>query len=303
MTLLRRIALAGGAALLATVLAYFFVLPSLGQTGEGRDFTGVTGDSERGAYMVRAAGCVACHTDTARNGAAFAGGAALKTPFGTFYGPNITPDPTHGIGGWSLAQFSRALAEGLSPGAEHYFPAFPYSAYSRMTAQDVADLKAYLDNLTPSDRPNRAHELTWPFSDRKLLALWKLLNFEPGVFRPDPARSKRWNRGAYLVQGPGHCAECHTQRNLIGGFSGPALAGNRQGPGGIAVPAIDALYDHPSQAWTPEDLMLSLQTGLMPDGDTFDGTMGEVVEQGTSYLSDEDIGAIADYLFSREAKK
>lgn len=284
-------------------LIYAFVLPALGQAGAKRDFTGVSGDAERGAYVLRAAGCVGCHTDAATGGALLAGGAALKTSFGNFYAPNITPDATYGIGGWSLSAFSRALTEGLSPDGEHYFPAFPFTSYTKMTAQDVADLKVYLDSLMPVPRQNREHDLTWPFSDRRFLGLWKLINFQAGEFRPDPERSAAWNRGAYLVQGPGHCAECHTQRNLIGGLSGPALAGNRQGPDGTTVPAIDALYHHPEQPWTPEDLIFALQTGLMPDGDTFDGSMGEVVEQGTSYLDDADITAIANYLLSGDGEK
>ncbi len=279
-------------------LAYFFGLPHLGTGGEARDLSGITGDAQRGAYVVRAAGCVGCHTDSATGGEIFAGGPALKTDFGIFYGPNITPDKTHGIGGWNLEDFSRALAEGLAPDGEHYFPAFPYSSYTRMTAQDVADLKVYLDSIPPVARSNRPHEVSWPFSDRAHLGLWKLLHFDSGGFEADPIQDAVWNRGAYLVQGPGHCAECHSQRNLLGGFTGVPLAGNPQGPDGTAVPAIHALYDHPQQPWIKEDLMLALQTGLLPDGDTFDGSMGEYVDQGTSYLNDEDIAAIAVYLFS-----
>lgn len=302
MSQLRRTASVGFTVLILAAGAYILLLPALGQAGAPRDFTGVAGDAERGAYIVRAAGCVGCHTDVAQGGAPFAGGAALKSDFGTFYGPNITSDVSYGIGGWSLAQFSRALAEGLSPTGEHYFPAFPYTSYTKMTAQDVADLKAYLDGLEPVAQPNREHDLAWPFSDRRFLGLWKLINFQAGEFQPDAGRNATWNRGAYLVQAAGHCAECHTQRNLIGGFSGPALAGNRQGPDGIRVPAIDALYEQPRQPWTREDLILALQTGLMPDGDTFDGTMGEVVEHSTSYLSDADVAAMADYLFSSEGR-
>lgn len=281
-------------------LVYYFGLPHFGMAGQARDLSGVTGDAQRGAYVMRTAGCIGCHTDAAKGGEIFAGGPALKTDFGTFYGPNITPDKTYGIGGWSLEDFSRALAEGLAPGGGHYFPVFPYTSYTRMTAQDVADLKAYLDSLPPVAKPSRPHEVSWPFSERTHLGVWKLLNFEPGVFAPEPGRNAVWNRGAYLVQGPGHCSECHTQRSFLGGFAGSPLAGNRQGPDGTAVPAIDALYDHPQQPWSREDLILSLQTGLLPDGDTFDGSMGEFVDQGTSYLNDEDTAAIAAYLFSSE---
>ena len=303
MRFFRRSLAVGAALFLVAVLAYVLVLPYLGHSDSAQDFTGITGDAGRGAYVVRTAGCIGCHTDLAKGGKSFAGGPPLKTSFGTFYGPNITPDEINGIGGWTLAQFSRALTEGMSPAGEHYFPAFPYTSYTKTTAQDVADLKAYLDKLEPVAEPSRPHDLTWPFSDRKLLGAWKLLNFAAGGFQPDSAKSRTWNRGAYLVTGPGHCGECHTQRNLLGGFYGPKLAGNRQGPDGTAVPAIDALYKHPGQPWTREDLILSLQTGLMPDGDTFDGTMGEVVEHGTSYLNDDDITAIADYLFSEKKGK
>ncbi|WP_179953884.1 c-type cytochrome [Denitrobaculum tricleocarpae] len=299
----RWILLTGTVFLLSASLLYVAVLPYLGRSDSARDFTAVTGDAERGAYVVRTAGCIACHSDVAKTGGTFAGGSALKTPFGSFYGPNITPDKKHGIGNWSLAQFSRALTDGLSPEGEHYFPSFPYTSYTKLTAQDIADLKAYLDGIEPVARPNRPHDLAWPFSDRKLLGAWKVLYFIAGGFQPDPARSQTWNRGAYLVRAAGHCAECHTERNFLGGFQGSALAGNRHGPDGIAVPAIDALYDHPRQPWSREDLILSLQTGLLPDGDTFDGAMGEVVEHGTSHMTDDDITAIADYLFSGEQRE
>ena len=303
MPIARWIFVIGVLLLLGASLFYFAVLPQLGRGDSARDFTAITGDAGRGAYVVRAAGCVACHTDAAKAGEIFAGGAALKTAFGSFYAPNITPDKSHGIGNWTLAEFSRALTDGLSPEGGHYFPAFPYSSYTKMTAQDIADLKAYLDGVEPVARPNRPQDLVWPFSDRKLLGVWKALYFVAGVFRPDPVQSQTWNRGAYLVMGPGHCAECHTKRDFLGGFQGSALAGNPHGPDGTAVPAIDALYDHPRQLWTREDLILALQTGLLPDGDTFDGTMGEVVEQGTSHMTDHDIIAIADYLFSGEGRQ
>ncbi len=303
MSISRWIIVTGVFLLLGVSLFYFAVLPDLGRSDSARDFTAITGDSGRGAYVVRTAGCIACHTDVAKGGAVLAGGAALKTDFGRFYAPNITPDKEHGIGTWSLAEFSRALTDGFSPAGEHYFPAFPYSSYTRMTAQDIADLKAYLDEVEPVAKPSRPQDLIWPFSDRKLLGIWKALYFVAGDFRPNPDRNQTWNRGAYLVTGPGHCAECHTERNLLGGFRGAPLAGNAQGPDGTAVPAIDALYDHPRLPWAREDLILSLQTGLLPDGDTFDGTMGEVVEHGTSYMTDSDISAIADYLFSREQRE
>lgn len=285
----------GGAA-----IGYFAILPNLWTPPPPRDFSTVRGDAGRGAVLVRAGGCVACHTDTKGGGEAFDGGPALKTPFGIFYAPNITPHETAGIGSWTLEQFSHALVNGVSPGGTHYFPAFPYDFYARMTARDVADLKAYLDTVSPSDRdrPNRPHRIGWPFSDRKLVAGWKWLYFPDRPFTPVAGQSAEWNRGYYLVSGPSHCGACHTQRNLLGGLTGRALAGSRDGADNKPVPSLRSDGTGGLSGWSLKDIVFGLQTGLTPEGDVAGGAMGKVISEGTTHLPEADLRAIAVYLKS-----
>ena len=190
---------------------------------------------ERGRYIFTVAGCASCHTQDRDH----AGGRALDTPFGTFHPPNITPDPEHGIGGWREADFLRALGEGVSPQGEHYYPAFPYTSYTRMTPADMRALYAYLMTRPAVARASPPHELPWWVSSRKLLGLWKAGRFSPGRYQYRPGRSAQWNRGAYLAQALGHCGECHTPRGPLGGRrTSLYLAGNRRGPEGRTVPNI-----------------------------------------------------------------
>ncbi len=256
------------------------------------------GDPVRGKYVLHMGGCIACHTDEKNGGGFLAGGRALKTDFGTFYSSNITPDPNAGIGGWSTGAFVRALKEGLSPTGQHYYPAFPYPSYAKMTEQDLVDLKAYLDTVEPVGTPVRAHDLGFPFSIRQVLAVWKLLFFDRTPFEPDPGQSERWNRGAYLVQGPAHCGECHTPRNILGGpDQSRFLGGNPVGAEGKAVPNITP-HDDGIADWSAVDLVFALESGLTPDYDSFGSGMGEVVDDSTSQLTKEDREAMADYLLS-----
>lgn len=256
------------------------------------------GDPTRGAYVLRMGGCIACHTDEKNGGAYLAGGRALKTEFGTFYSSNITPDPEAGIGGWSTGAFVRALREGLSPGGQHYYPAFPYPSYTRMTEQDLVDLKAHLDTVEPIAGNVPAHDLGFPFSFRPILAGWKLLFFDQTPFKPDPDQSESWNRGAYLVQGPAHCGECHTPRNILGGpDTGSFLGGNPVGAEGKSVPNITP-HDDGISNWSAVDITFALESGLTPDYDAFGSGMGEVVDDSTSKLTKEDREAIAEYLLS-----
>ncbi len=253
------------------------------------------GDPSRGEYVLRMAGCVACHTDLKNDGAFLAGGAPLETPFGIFYPPNITPSTTAGIGGWTTEQFGAALTHGISPKGEHYYPAFPYTSYSRMSRQDISDLKAYIDTLEASSKPSRTHELGWPFSERRLLAVWKWINFSP-TKSDDQDGQKNTDRGAYLVGGPGHCAECHSERNLLGGLDEDRnLLGTQNGPDNLPVPAIRGA-ETDIASWEKADLVFYLQTGITPDGDAAGGAMSEVIHESTSYLNDDDIEAIAQYL-------
>ncbi len=254
---------------------------------------------ERGQYLFNAADCAPCHTNIKEKGALLAGGRPLKTPFGTFYSPNITPDPRHGIGGWSDAEFVRALREGVSPAGDHYFPVFPYTSFTRITDQDLLDIKAYIFSLPPVPQPNRDHEVDFPFGWRFTLGAWKALNFTEGAFTPDPTQGAEWNRGAYLVQALGHCGECHTPRDWLGGFdTDRTLAGNRDGPDGEKVPNVTPDPETGLGNWPRSAVISVFKSGMLPDGDFVGSGMGEVVEFSTSRLTDADRQAIAIYLES-----
>ena len=251
----------------------------------------------RGAYLFAVAGCAGCHTDAKHGGKPLAGGRALPTPFGTFYGPNITPDPEHGIGRWSDADFLRALRFGRAPDGSHYYPVFPYTSFTAMTDADILAIKAYIFSRPAVPRPDRAHDVALPLRWRFLLGFWKWLNFTPGPFRPDPSRSAEWNRGAYLTRAVGHCAECHTPRTWIGGFDRSLdMAGTEDGPEGQTVPNITPDPETGIGKWSLADITFALKTGLLPDGDDLGGLMAEVVDNGTARLREADLRAIAVYL-------
>ena len=254
---------------------------------------------ERGAYIFHAAGCKACHTDTKKKGPPLAGGRAIKTPFGTFYGPNITPDPLTGIGEWSDGDFIRALRSGISPDGDHYYPVFPYTSFTKMTERDMLDLKAYIFSLPPVEKPNRPHEVKLPFRFRPLLGFWKALHFTPGPYEPDPLMSAELNRGAYLAEALVHCGECHTPRTMTGGLdSAKWMAGTDDGPDGETVPNITPHKATGIGEWDSDDIELALETGIKLDGDVVGSLMAEVVENGTSRLTASDRRAIALYLKS-----
>jgi len=252
---------------------------------------------DRGAYIFTAANCGACHTNVKAKGPALAGGRPLATPFGTFYSPNITADPETGIGRWTDAEFIRALREGVSPDDDHYFPAFPYPSFTRMTDQDILDLKAYIFSLPPVAQADREHEIDFPFGWRFSVWFWKQLNFTEGALTPDPAKSADWNRGAYLVEALAHCGECHTPRGWLGGLdASAAYSGTPDGPEGEKVPNITPDPDTGIGTWSTADVVRVLRTGQLPDGDFVGSVMGEVVETSTSKLTDADRQAIAAYL-------
>ncbi|MBM3558307.1 MAG: c-type cytochrome [Alphaproteobacteria bacterium] len=253
---------------------------------------GAAPDPARGEYVFHMSGCASCHT--AEGGAFLAGGRRLMTPFGAFLVPNITPDRATGIGGWSEADLVRAMTEGVSPTGGHYYPSFPYTSYTRMRRSDIADLKAYLDTVPAVRNAVGPHEMGFPFSVRLGNFFWKLLFFSPGEFVPDPAHDDEWNRGAYLVNGPGHCGECHTPRNILGGLDRDrALAGATlpEGDGG-KVPSLRGLD------WSVEDFVWAFETGLLPDGDALGSSMADVITENTSKLTAGDRRAIAVYLKS-----
>jgi len=254
-------------------------------------------DAERGAYVAKAAGCVSCHTDYKNQGPEYAGGRGLATPFGTFYSPNITPDVETGIGAWSDADFVRALREGVSPEGAHYFPVFPYPSYTRMTEQDMLDLKAFLFSLEPVRRAAPAHDVPFPLDVRFAQFFWKLLFFEEGPVAGDPAQSEAWNRGRYLVDAAAHCGECHTPRNALGGARESLyLAGTPDGPEGERTPNITPDPGTGIGGWTKGDIVNLLKTGFKPDFDNVQGSMEEAIEHGLKDLTDADLEAIAEYL-------
>jgi mono/diheme cytochrome c family protein len=244
----------------------------------------------RGEYLVRAGGCFSCHT--VAGGHKLAGGRALATPFGTFYSPNITPDPETGIGRWTDAQFLRALREGVRPDGANYFPVFPYPSFTGITDRDALAIKAYLFSLPAVRQQNRPHDVSFPFSWRLLQTGWKLLFFTPGPFQPIPERSASYNRGAYLVSALAHCGECHTPRNFLGAMrSGQWLAGTPDGPDGQLVPNITPDPGTGIGKWEKEDVVELLKTGATPEQSKVKGAMREV--------RDGDLEAIADYLFAQ----
>ena len=250
---------------------------------------------KRGAYLVLAGGCTTCHTE--KDGTPFSGGRPLKTPFGTFFSPNITADAETGIGTWKDNDFVRALREGVRPDGAHYFPVFPYTTYTRMTRDDVLAIKAYLFSLAPVSKPNRAHAVAFPFRWRFLQTGWKLLFFEPGEYSSDTSRTAEWNRGAYLVEALSHCGECHTPRNVFGGIDRDMwLAGTADGPEGEIAPNITPDEDTGIGEWSEADIVQLFKIGFKPNFDDVQGTMAEAVEDGLKHLSDADLMAIAVYL-------
>ena len=251
------------------------------------------GDAKRGEYLAKAGGCVGCHTEDREGATPFAGGRSLKTPFGTFFGPNITPDEKAGIGRWSEADFVRAMRYGERPDGANLYPAFPYPSFTRITDADLRDLWAYLRTLPPSAQPSRPHELGLLYRARSLLGIWKSLFFKPGACAADPAQSAAVNRGAYLVQALGHCGECHTPRNFLGGpKKGRFLAGGKIPGGGRASNLTPTHLKKLSDA----ELADVLSSGLLPDGDVLSEAMGEVVRNTTSQLTKTDLDAVIAYL-------
>ena len=256
----------------------------------------------RGAYLARAGGCHACHTDHAGGGAPLAGGGKVETPFGTLFAPNITPDRDHGIGRWSRAQFFAAMRRGRATTGVRYYPAFPYTAYSGLTDADLDDLWTWLRDRPPALVADRAHEISFPFNQRIAALGWQMLFFRRRPFVADPAESETWNRGRYLAEHLLHCKECHTPRNLLGGpVESLAYAGNRDWPGDATVPNITPDKDTGIGGWGAGDIVWLLQTGFTPDGDDIQGRMAELVEHGSRHLSDADLGAVAEFIHSLDA--
>ncbi len=292
--MLRRIVIAG---VLATVVAFgvywWLTAPAATLTVTGPAYTP---NLANGQTTFNAGGCSSCHAVPGQSDRLkLGGGLALASPFGTFYVPNISPDPADGIGRWSETQFVNAVMRGVSPTGVHYFPAFPYTTYAHAKVDDIRDLFAYLKTLAPVSGKVRDHDVPFPFDIRRNIGIWKLLFMNDKPFAPDAARSAQWNRGAYLVNSLGHCAECHSPRNFLGGIvAAQRFAGGPDLEGKGWVPNITKKG---LAEWSDKDIVYFLQTGQTPDGDTIGGSMGNVI-RNTSQLSDGDRAAIAEYLKS-----
>jgi mono/diheme cytochrome c family protein len=250
---------------------------------------------QRGEYLARAGDCTSCHT--AQGGAPYAGGYRLNTPFGYVLSSNITPDPDTGIGRWSFDDFYRAMHHGVNKGGQDMYPAMPYDFYSKVTREDVAAIFAYLLTVEPVRNEVVVNHMDFPFNLRSTMAVWRELYFKEGAFKPDPARPPSWNRGAYLVEGLGHCSGCHSPRNVIGGiekskdFAGAVIDG-------WFAPDLTTDIATGLGAWTLDEIAAYLKTGVIKGKTTAFGPMAEVVQNSLSYLTDADLLAMAEYLKS-----
>ena len=248
----------------------------------------------RGAYLALAGNCMGCHT--APGGAPYAGGRGVPTPFGTVMAPNLTPDEKTGIGTWSSHDFWRALHNGRSRDGRLLYPAFPYPNYSRISRGDADAIHAYLRLVPAVEQANRPHELQFPFNQQAALAVWRALYFRPGQHRPDPQRSPEADRGAYLVEGLGHCNACHSSRNALGASTSPLdLAGGLIPVQNWYAPSLTSAQEAGVAAWEMQNVVDLLKTGVSPQASAT-GPMGEVVRGSTQHLSEPDLRAMAVYL-------
>ena len=257
----------------------------------------------RGAYLARAGNCIGCHT--VQGGAAYAGGRGVPTPFGTVYAPNLTPDLATGIGAWSAAEFWRALHNGRGRDGRLLYPAFPSPNYTRITRADADAIHAYLRSLPAVAQANKPNALAWPFDQQAALAVWRALYFRPARPVPDATRSAEWSRGAYLVEGLGHCNACHASRNALGATPGPLdLEGGLIPVQNWYAPSLTSPNEAGVAGWDTQSIVDLLKTGVATPGGTLvavAGPMGEVVSGGTQYLSEPDLRAMADHGHQRAA--
>jgi mono/diheme cytochrome c family protein len=294
----RKLAAVGIVVVVALALAAFWFL-TVPDTVPASALAPRTPDLANGKTMFHAGGCASCHAiPRQEDKTKLGGGLALGSPFGTFYVPNISSDRTDGIGAWSESQFVTAMVKGTSPAGEHLFPAFPYTSYQRMTLDDIRDLFAYLKALPAVAGKVRDHALPFPFNFRRTLGLWKFLFLDAQPFTPDPSQSAQWNRGSYLVNAPGHCAECHSPRNMLG-----AVKRNLRftgGPSPDGKGGVPNITQQKLKNWTVKDIADTLTTGMTPDADFVGGSMVEVV-RNTSQLSEADREAMVTYIKSLPA--
>ena len=258
------------------------------------DFTSTPQLVERGRYLALAGNCAGCHTT--RGGAAYAGGRGIDTPFGTVYASNLTPDDATGLGRWSASAFWRAMHHGRSRDGRLLYPAFPYPSFTRVTRDDSDAIYAYLRSLPPAARPNSPNRLRFPYDTQAALAVWRAVSFKPSSFVADAAKPAEWNRGAYLVEGLGHCIACHGSRNVLGAVEETrGLAGGSMPVDDWLAPSLTAPREAGVQDWPVQDVIALLHTGTSLRGSVM-GPMAEVVWRSTQHLSPADVAAIAAYL-------
>lgn len=281
--------------LLAVTALLFSTAPGFAGDADPQEFTQI----KRGRYLALLSDCASCHTVPGSN-QPFAGGRPIETPFGNIVAPNITPDPETGIGSWSDEQFDAAIRNGLRPEGSHFYPAMPYNDYTKMSRDDVLAIRAYLNTVTPARNAVVANTLPFPFNIRAAMRLWNALYFNEGDYKPDPKQSTEWNRGAYLVDGPGHCGACHTPKTFLGGDkTGQYLEGAYLQ--GWSAPDITNDSQLGLGAWSKEDLVSYLKSGHNRVT-AATGPMGEVVTLSTTHMTDPDLRAIATYLKSLPGK-
>jgi mono/diheme cytochrome c family protein len=289
----RKLVVVGTVVVAALALVAFWLL-TIPETVPASVLAPHTPDLANGKIMFHAGGCASCHAVPKQEDKTRLGGRlALGSPFGTFYVPNISSDRTDGIGAWTEAQFVTAMVKGTSPTGEHLFPAFPYTSYQRMSLGDIRDLFAYLKTLPAVTGKVRDHALPFPFNIRRTLGLWKLLFLDGRPFAPDPSQTAQWNRGAYLINAPGHCAECHSPRNMLG-----AIKRNQRftgGPSPDGQGGVPNITQQKLKNWTVKDIADTLTTGMTPDADFVGGSMAEVV-RNAAQLSEADREAMATYI-------
>jgi len=262
---------------------------------DARPAEGTPAQVARGAQLARVGNCAVCHTS--RGGAPYAGGRGVGTPFGTVYAGNLTPDAATGLGRWSADHFWRAMHHGRGFDSRRLVPVFPYPQFTLVTRQDSDALYAFLRTLPPVTQPNRAHELRFPFDTDAALTVWRVLFFEPGVWQDDARRSAEWNRGAYLVNGIGHCVACHGERNAFGANTGAGFGGGRVASSAWYAPSLTRADEAGVADWPLDDIFVLLRDGLAPRG-RVSGPMAEVVLHGTQHLHTDDLRSIATYLQS-----
>ena len=248
---------------------------------------------EQGRYLARAGDCTGCHTT--QGGEPFAGGLPIPTPFGVIYSSNITPDADTGIGGWSEQDFYGAMHRGIGDEGKHLYPAFPYPWFTKLSRVDVDAIRAYLGTLTPVRQKNRAPELPWPVSWRASVGAWNALYFHEGELQPDPGKSAAWNRGAYLVEGAGHCGACHTPKNLLGGDRHDAKFQGGDARDHWYAPSLTSDLREGIGGWSAAEIVEYLKTGSNAKSASA-GSMTDVIKNSTQYLSDGDLNAIATFL-------